>query len=218
MTDHWNSWLDGLNLPLLRTSYCLHPQSPYPLVPPMLHVIHPLIIIPINGSSWKFIAPPTRATPTDSVTLVPPGTHTDIPAKEKEPKTRVTDSAISTITSARRSPAWSSTPRSAIPVIIPNTTCTCEPSKLHFFEGKYDPYERAESVLKSLVHERVLHSNVITLLVTRLRFGDKNVIKNRELVRTRQLRAHETTGRILWDVVSVCFEKPSAVIVWIADS
>jgi len=48
--DFWNSRLDGLLPPLLRTFFTLPPTLPGPISAPLTHVIHALITIPITPS------------------------------------------------------------------------------------------------------------------------------------------------------------------------
>ncbi|KIO03052.1 hypothetical protein M404DRAFT_1001674 [Pisolithus tinctorius Marx 270] len=197
VADYWSPRLDGLIPPLLRAFHRLPAQSPHPLVPPMLHIIHALIIIPVNASNrtlWfgsQPPSPPARVTPTDSATSSLsgspcPDTNTNLPAakeKEKEPKTRAIDRAISAFAAGRRSFSWSSSSRSTTPVAVPDTAmraCELLDSTLAaFFQGDHDP---DEAVVRNRFqgHWSLNESSmgdIITpfvLLITRFCLGDED--------------------------------------------
>ncbi|KAH9950122.1 guanine nucleotide exchange factor [Amylocystis lapponica] len=65
--DSWSDRLDGILPPLLRTFNSLPPTFPGPLAPPMTHVIHSLITIPVTPSLHsKWFASSYRNSPRSS--------------------------------------------------------------------------------------------------------------------------------------------------------
>ncbi|KAI6046528.1 guanine nucleotide exchange factor [Pisolithus marmoratus] len=223
LSDYWSPRLDGLIPPLLRAFHRLPPQSPHPLVPPMLHIIHVLIVIPVNASNrtlWFGSQPPTppaRVTPTDSATSSLSGSpclDTNLPAKEKEPKFRAIDRAISALAAGRRSFSWSSTSRSATPVVLPDTAIrACElldATLAAFFQGDHDPDEaRVRNRFQGhwFMNESSMSDIIspLVLLITRFCLGDDDAklrIRNwfvpENLDRTKPLEGRDDVlGRCL---------------------
>ncbi|KAJ3869500.1 guanine nucleotide exchange factor [Lentinula novae-zelandiae] len=59
--DSWSMKLEGLLPPLLRAYHTIPPTFPMPLVAPLTHIIHALILIPVNPSLrpiWFNMIPP----------------------------------------------------------------------------------------------------------------------------------------------------------------
>ncbi|KAF8830322.1 hypothetical protein HHX47_DHR2000433 [Lentinula edodes] len=59
--DSWSMKLEGLLPPLLRAYHTIPPTFPMPLVAPLTHIIHALIVIPVNPSLrpiWFNMIPP----------------------------------------------------------------------------------------------------------------------------------------------------------------
>ncbi|KAI6033834.1 hypothetical protein PISMIDRAFT_23831 [Pisolithus microcarpus 441] len=233
VSDYWSPRLDGLIPPLLRAFHRLPPQSPHPLVPPMLHIIHALIIIPVNASNralWFGSQPPTppaRLTPMDSAASSLSGSpcpDTNPPAKEKEPRARAIDRAISALAAGRRSFSWSSTSRSTTPVAVPDTAVrACEildATLAAFFQDDHDPDEaRVRNRFQGhwSMNESSM-SDVITplvLLITRFCLGDEDAklrIRNwfvpESLDRTKPLEGRDDVlGRCLRVLQSVYHDR-----------
>ncbi|KAJ3982958.1 guanine nucleotide exchange factor [Lentinula detonsa] len=69
LNDPWSAKLEGLLPPLLRAYHTLPPTFPMPLAAPLTHIIHTLIIIPVNTSLrpiWFNTNPPAMGRPSIS--------------------------------------------------------------------------------------------------------------------------------------------------------
>ncbi|EPS99700.1 hypothetical protein FOMPIDRAFT_1016846 [Fomitopsis schrenkii] len=113
--DFWNERLDGILPPLLRAFNALPPSLPSPLVPPMTHIIHSLITIPVTPSlqpKWfqsSRSGSPRSSKSRDSPVQSPP--HSTSPSASNSPtlgpskdaKHSAFDRALSKLNAGRRS-------------------------------------------------------------------------------------------------------------------
>lgn len=185
------SYCTRLLPPLLRTFHGLRASSPHPLVPPMLHVIHSLITIPVNpttGTMWFGPQPSTllsHAILTDSTnpsSSISPHPEICAPTPAKESKSRVVlDRALSVFATSRRSFSLSSTSRSPTPPVPDTAIRACElldVTLASYFDGSHDPdAEEVRNRFRDHPLGDYTMSDIIVplvLLLTRFCLGDED--------------------------------------------
>ncbi|KAG1715685.1 hypothetical protein ID866_1489 [Astraeus odoratus] len=191
MGDLWSPRLDGLLPPLLRAFHGLQPSSPHPLVPPMSHIIHSLITIPVNASTrtmWfgpQPSVPQSRSTSSDSASSSSSGSpkpEINAPLPTKETKPRAFDRALSALTAGRRSWSRSSISRSTTPAVPDTAIRACElldATLTSFFQGDSDPddinirdrFRTHWSMKDSSMSDAI---SPLVLLLTRFCLGDED--------------------------------------------
>ncbi|KIJ70641.1 hypothetical protein HYDPIDRAFT_105384 [Hydnomerulius pinastri MD-312] len=123
MGDYWSSRLDGLLPPLLRAFHANLPSSGNPLEPPLPHVIHSLITIPISPGTrnlW-FGTRPSASSPHSTSSDSPSSSSSGSPSHETQPPVTIKESkrpldrALSVLSAGRRSFSRSSASRSMTP-------------------------------------------------------------------------------------------------------
>lgn len=149
MGEYWSDRLDGLLLPLLRAFNSLQPSSVSPLAPPLNHIIHSLLAIPLTKNlqpTWlpannrgRRGSPPAGPTSPVSPSI---GLASDSPREASRPQGAF-DRAKSMFTAGRLSLSRSSSP--ARPPSPPNTDTLLnaysllEVALLHYFPGTIEP-------------------------------------------------------------------------------
>ncbi|KAI0734889.1 guanine nucleotide exchange factor [Fomitopsis betulina] len=151
MGDCWNERLDGILLPLLRAFNALPPSLPSPLVPPMTHIIHSLITIPVTPSlrpkwfqSSRSGSPKGRDSPVHSPphSTSPSASGSPTLGPSKDAKHSAFDRAISKLNAGRRSISLS---RSTSPVpfshvdVLQRAYDLLDVAFLHYLPGNMDP-------------------------------------------------------------------------------
>ncbi|KIK68387.1 hypothetical protein GYMLUDRAFT_68251 [Collybiopsis luxurians FD-317 M1] len=166
LDDSWSPKLDGLLPPLLRAYHTLPPTFPAPIVAPLTHVIHALIIIPCTSSLrpvWFSTIPPplgrsstsshssgrkssqtnTSASnsPVISSPVLSPTESPDPKRGSTPPKPSTLDRALSMISAGRKS--FSRSPSPSPPTtshdVLLRTRDLLEVSFGHHFPGNSDP-------------------------------------------------------------------------------
>ncbi|OSX60623.1 hypothetical protein POSPLADRAFT_1148456 [Postia placenta MAD-698-R-SB12] len=185
MGDCWSSRLDGILLPLLRTFNTLPSTFPSPLQPPMTHVIHSLITIPVTPSLQPKWFPggagsPRSATPKsrESPQTSPGGSNGGSPTlgPSKELKQSAFDRAFNALSVGRRSLSLSrsASPSSRTPVdTLQRAFDLLDISLLYYLPSTVDPddssvRERARAEGSSLDDILV----PLVLLVNKMCVGD----------------------------------------------
>lgn len=186
-TSKLTSWLFRSILPpLLRAFNNLPPTTSSPIAPPLTHVIHSLISIPVNSSLkqiWLGSSPSARnssqnspkvKTPHDSV----PGSRCDSPTNMSptSPKPSTLDRALSVLAAGRRSLSRTPSPNSSVSFDVPQRAYDLlDQSLAHYFPGDSDvddPELRQRSRQESQdAIEDILSPLVV--LVTRLCIADE---------------------------------------------
>ncbi|CAL1701944.1 unnamed protein product [Somion occarium] len=178
--DYWSERLDGLLPPLLKLFNTLPPSAPAPLLPPITHVIHSLITIPVTPSLrpiWfsgqSKTEPPSRSSKSSSPTGTP-GPSTSSSPKDSKPG--AFDRALSRLSAGRRSLSRSSSPQP--PPVYDNLQHgydLLDAVLSHYLPGDIDPDEasvrercrkEADSSLDDIV-------SPLVLLVTKLCSSDE---------------------------------------------
>ncbi|KAI0938907.1 hypothetical protein AcV5_000476 [Taiwanofungus camphoratus] len=158
MGDCWSDRLDGLLYPLLRTFNTLPSSSPSPLAPPMTHVIHALLNIPVSPSLHCKWFPANRSpcspkSPRDSPVSSPEssnrpqlagsgsGSGSPTLGPAKDPKPGAFDRALSALAAGRRSLSRSNSPHSRSPPIdvLLRSYDLLDVSLSHYLPGAIDP-------------------------------------------------------------------------------
>lgn len=145
LTDHLsiNSFLP----PLLRVFHGLPPTSPCPIIPPLSHVIHSLITIPVIPtlqSTWLGLPSPSGS-PKIPLSGSPesfPGSRNDSPARSDHSSRRSSrlDRALSAIAAGRRSLSRTSPPLSIVTYdVLQHTYDLLDVSFAHYLPGNTDP-------------------------------------------------------------------------------
>jgi len=150
MGDCWNERLDGILPPLLRAFNALPPCFPSPLVPPMTHIIHSLITIPVTPSlhskwlqssrSGTPRSPKSRESPVGSPPQSASGSPTLGPSKDA--KYSAFDRALSKLSAGRRSLSLSrsTSPSPSAPVdVLLRVYDLLDVSLSHYLPGSIDP-------------------------------------------------------------------------------
>jgi len=142
MGDCWNHRLDPILAPLLRLFYSLPPTFPGPLAPPLTHVIHSLISIPITPSlrsTWLGLPPPSpRSSANSSPVFQLPDANRNGSAKSGP-----IDKARSVLAAGRRSLSRSPSPlpsASTLDVVL-RAHDLLDVSMSHYLPGDVDPDE-----------------------------------------------------------------------------
>ncbi|KAI0786524.1 guanine nucleotide exchange factor [Abortiporus biennis] len=159
MGDCWSDKLDSMLPPLLRLFNSLPPTFPSPLTAPLTHVIHALIVIPVNPSLHPIWFPPTSPpnpskppspssspksaspTPASQPTVVVASSGSNSPVKESKPG--AFDRAFARLSSGRSSLSRSSSPN---PLSHSHDTLQrahdlLDVSFTHYLPGNIDPDE-----------------------------------------------------------------------------
>ncbi|KAG5650383.1 hypothetical protein H0H81_012426 [Sphagnurus paluster] len=156
MGDFWNPKLDGLLPPVLRTFASLPPTFPSPISPPLTHVIHALITIPINAdlrpiwfgtktatspgqsriNSPKHTSPPQSTGPSSSSSRCDSPTHSP-QGSPSSPKPSTLDRALSVIAAGRRSLSRSPS-RKPTPNVLQRACDLLDVAFSHHFPGTID--------------------------------------------------------------------------------
>ncbi|TFK64698.1 hypothetical protein BDN72DRAFT_846320 [Pluteus cervinus] len=130
MGDYWSSKLNGLLEPLLKIYSTLPPTSPSPIVPPLVHVIHSLITIPIIPALHPIWFPN------------PPG-----PSPESADSTNQTPPTRSSPDSSHTPPsgveASSAPPSNGTFDILRHSFNLLDATLAHYFPGAVDPDEKS---------------------------------------------------------------------------
>ncbi|KAH7912475.1 guanine nucleotide exchange factor [Hygrophoropsis aurantiaca] len=201
MGDYWSPRLDGILPALLRAFNTLPLSSPSPMVPPMTHIIHALITIPISPSSrfiWFGKSPSSSphlsqkncassgASNTSSIEesggSAPNITReSNSPSCSKESRAGPLDRALSSVLSAgRRSFSRSSSPRSAT-ISSADTVLRAytllDVSLGHYLPGIIDPddgsvRDRCKREGEATLDELI---NPLAMLLARFCLGDSDV-------------------------------------------
>ncbi|KAG2069989.1 hypothetical protein BDR04DRAFT_1100654 [Suillus decipiens] len=184
MGDFWNSRLDGILPPLLRAFQTIPLSSPNPLTPPLTHVIHSLITIPVDASSraiWFGSRPDSHSTTPqpsspESTTSSLTGSNHDNQSTLKEPKARHIERAISSVISAGRRSLCRS-PRSDSSSAADCASRAYELLDMtlaHFLPGDIDPDDPSVQDLCKIDGDTSLDEILcpLVLLITRLCLGD----------------------------------------------
>ncbi|KAJ3774703.1 guanine nucleotide exchange factor [Lentinula raphanica] len=165
--DLWTAKIKGLLPPLLRAYYTLPPTFPMPIFPPLTHVIHVLIMIPVNASlrpiwfnanqsitsrsspSGKTASSRKSSSTSNSASNSPVlGSPTLGPSEAPEPrrsntptKTSTLDKALSVISAGRKSLSRSPSPSPPSPSheILQRTLDLLEAAFAHHFPNNSDP-------------------------------------------------------------------------------
>ncbi|KZT66987.1 hypothetical protein DAEQUDRAFT_674073 [Daedalea quercina L-15889] len=153
MGDCWNERLDGILPPLLRAFNTLPPSFPSPLVPPMTHIVHSLITIPVTPSLHPKWFQSTRSgsprssksrdspagSPTHSTSGSANGSPTLGPSKDAK---SAFDRAMSKLNAGRRSLSLSrsTSPAPSAPVdVLLRAYDVLDVSLSHYLPGNVDP-------------------------------------------------------------------------------
>ncbi|EMD31814.1 hypothetical protein CERSUDRAFT_162619 [Gelatoporia subvermispora B] len=155
--DSWHERLDGILPPLLRIFNTLPPTFPSPLTPPMTHVIHTLITIPVTPSLQSKWFPPSsnRTSPRPSssksnrdspVSFSESGKPASTSSSQSNSPTGTSkppgafDRAMSALAAGRRSLSRSSSPHpgSSVDVLL-RTYDLLEVTLAHYLPGTIDP-------------------------------------------------------------------------------
>ncbi|KAG2360174.1 guanine nucleotide exchange factor [Suillus spraguei] len=184
MGDFWNSRLDGILPPLLRAFQTIPLSSPNPLTPPLTHVIHSLITIPVDASSraiWfgtrldSHSTTPQPSSP-ESTTSSLAGSSHDNQLTLKEPKARHIERAISSVISAGRR-SFCRSPRSDSSSAADCASRAYElldTTLAHFLPGDIDPDDPSVQDLCKIDGNASLDEILcpLVLLITRFCLGD----------------------------------------------
>jgi hypothetical protein len=144
MGDCWNHRLDGILSPLLRLFYSLPPTFPGPLAPPLTHVIHSLISIPITSSlrsMWLGLPPLSPRSPRSSAPGSPVYSRTGSPTLTPQTKPGPMEKARSVLAAGRRSLSRSPSPLPLAPTldVLLRAHDLLDVSLSHYFPGDVDP-------------------------------------------------------------------------------
>ncbi|KAH7924845.1 hypothetical protein BV22DRAFT_1090227 [Leucogyrophana mollusca] len=230
MGDYWSPRLDGrpavsILPPLLRAFNALPLSSPSPMTPPLTHVIHSLIIIPISPSSrfvWFGKSPSSSPRPlrktlgapgsSSPPSVVGSGGPSPVPSNQREanpsPVTKETkagrlDRALSSVLSAgRRSLSRSSSPRSASTSAadtVLRAYSLLDLSLGHYLPGAIDPDDTTVREQCKREGEASLDEiiNPLAILIARFCLADEDVkIRLRQWLIPSDLdRTHPLEGR-----------------------
>ncbi|KAF8914117.1 guanine nucleotide exchange factor [Gymnopilus junonius] len=153
--DFWDSRLDGILAPLLRTFHNLPLSSPTPIAAPLTHVIHALITIPItpslkpiwfgqsSGSARNSAGTsPKSRTPQPSDSS--PGSRSDSPVPSNpsptSPKPSTLDRALSVLAAGRRSLSRTPSPSAGVSLdVLQRAYDLLDTTFAHYFPGDVDP-------------------------------------------------------------------------------
>lgn len=236
--EAWSPRLDGLIPPLLRAFHGIPPTSPHPLIPPMVHIIHSLITIPVNASNRSLwfgpypSAPLSRTTPSGSTTSSSsnspnPDTQSSLPAKESRP--RAFERALSALAAGRRSFSRSRPSLSTSSPPVPDTAIrACElldTTLVAYYQGDSDPdhlnvRNRFQHLSPTTGDSMSDILSPLAILITRFCIGDEDAklrIKSwfvpENLDRTKPLQERDDAlGRCLRLLPSVFHQKLAGVI------
>lgn len=188
----------------MRTFNNLPPTSASPIAPPLTHVIHSLISVPINPSLkpiWLGSSPSARnssqnspkvKTPHDSA----PGSRCDSPTNisPTSPKPSTLDRALSVLAAGRRSLSRTPSPNNSVPFdVLQRAYDLLDQSFGHYFPGDADVDDpelrrRSQKESQDSVDDTL---SPLVVLVTRLCIADEG-----SRIRVRQWIVPEDLDRI----------------------
>ncbi|KAF8665795.1 hypothetical protein AX16_000240 [Volvariella volvacea WC 439] len=200
MGDFWNAKLNGLLPPMLRLFNTLPPTFPCPIAPPLTHVIHSLITIPISpslkpiwfASNYAQGRGSASGSPKNSGSGTPARSHSssrsDSPtrnasssSKPSSPKPSTLDRALNVLAGGRRSLSISRNSSSAQQLsnydVLQRAWDLLEVSFLHYFPGTIDPDTLSiRTKVRQESPDNTLDDMLSPLLVliSRLCLGDEN--------------------------------------------
>ncbi|KAI0075397.1 hypothetical protein K474DRAFT_1599783 [Panus rudis PR-1116 ss-1] len=187
--DYWNERLDGFLPPLLKLFNNL-PSSPTPLSPPISHVIHALIAIPVTPSLRPIWFPqqngnnkdnngkshtPKSSTSKSSSPAATPGSSSPV----KESKPGAFDRALSKLSASRRSLSRSSSPHPPLAIhydTVQRAYELLDATLSHYLPGAIDPDEPSvrEQVKKDADSTLDDTACPLVLLIGKLCSADEN--------------------------------------------
>lgn len=178
--DEYSKWDERLNSilpPLLHLFNTLPPSFPSPLSPPLTHVIHALITVPVSPalrSTWFVASPSGGNSPT-----VPPGSSPTGSERSSTPTKQSTlDRALSVL--GRRSLQGRNSPPSAPQAdTLSRAYDLLEMTFAHFLPGQVDPDDQTVRDRVKLEADSTLDELVVPLVVllTRLCVADEGCRK-----------------------------------------
>ncbi|XP_006460157.1 hypothetical protein AGABI2DRAFT_68541 [Agaricus bisporus var. bisporus H97] len=183
--DYWSPKLDGLLPPLLRIFGSLPPSFPNPITPPLTHVIHALIGIPVSPS-LKNVWFPSRSA-VNSPKSAPQTPHSDhrsdsrcgSPIMQSPPPSArpgAFDRALSVLSAGRRSFSRCSSPHvSSNSDILQRAWDLLEVAFNHFFADNIDPDDPKVRELLKDSSDNSLDAllSPLVILITRLCQADE---------------------------------------------
>ncbi|KAK2466335.1 hypothetical protein APHAL10511_001977 [Amanita phalloides] len=185
--DTWGSRLDGVLPPLLRTFYLLPPTFPSPIAPPLTHVIHALLTIPVSPhlrTHWfsTSFSPNRNGQNTTPKSASPTAdSRSDSPTRANQsavlsPKPSTLDRALSMLAPHRRSGSRVGSPGSNMDV-VQRAMDLLDVSFSHFFPGETDADD--PSIRERVKRESPDNSlddllSPLAVLISRLCLADEN--------------------------------------------
>lgn len=223
MGELWNDNLSGILPPLLRLFNGLPPTFPCPLSPPLTHVVHNLINIPIGPLASQWFSPTSTPTSTSTSSL------SRLPTAEKFHKTlsalatTVTTSGRRSLSSSRPSSPAAATPRLTTPP-TPRDTVQHAWDIFDVTTAHYVPNDPDDSSVRQLCKQEGVSLDELlpplVVLLTRLADGNtaarlrmKEWLLPADLDRTVQLEQREDLlGRCLRLMSSVYFPRCKDIV------